>query len=44
MAQMWTAEHGTDRDDEVNLMVKGGNYGGDPVSRTAPRVQPGGPG
>lgn len=30
-AQMWTAEHGPDRDDEVNLMVKGGNYGWDPV-------------
>ena len=26
----WTAEHGPDRDDEVNLLRKGGNYGWDP--------------
>ena len=26
----WSAEHGPDRDDEVNLLRKGGNYGWDP--------------
>ncbi len=31
---MWTAEHGTDRDDEVNVMVAGGNYGWDPIPLT----------
>lgn len=30
-SQMFNAEHGTDRDDEINLMVPGGNYGWDPV-------------
>ncbi|MCY4422995.1 MAG: PQQ-dependent sugar dehydrogenase [Acidimicrobiaceae bacterium] len=25
--QMWSVEHGTDRDDEINLLVAGGNYG-----------------
>jgi hypothetical protein len=29
--EMWTAEHGPDRDDEVNLVVRGANYGWDPV-------------
>jgi glucose/arabinose dehydrogenase len=29
--QMWSAEHGPDRDDEVNLLAKGGNYGWNPV-------------
>ena len=29
--ELWTAEHGTDRDDEVNLVVRGANYGWDPV-------------
>ena len=29
--QMWSAEHGPDRDDEVNALVRGGNYGWDPV-------------
>ncbi|WP_270886394.1 PQQ-dependent sugar dehydrogenase [Pedococcus sp. 5OH_020] len=29
--QMWSVEHGPDRDDEVNLLVKGRNYGWDPV-------------
>jgi aldose sugar dehydrogenase len=29
--QMWTVEHGTNCDDEVNLAVGGGNYGWDPV-------------
>ena len=32
--QMWAAEHGPDIDDEINLLVKGGNYGWDPVSRS----------
>ncbi|QWC86338.1 PQQ-dependent sugar dehydrogenase [Nocardioidaceae bacterium] len=27
---LWSAEHGPDRDDEVNLLRKGGNYGWDP--------------
>jgi glucose/arabinose dehydrogenase len=30
-SEMWSAEHGTSRDDEVNLIVRGGNYGWDPV-------------
>lgn len=29
-------EHGTDRDDEVNLLVRGGNYGWDPVAPGSP--------
>jgi glucose/arabinose dehydrogenase len=29
--ELWSAEHGTDRDDEINLNVAGGNYGWDPV-------------
>jgi glucose/arabinose dehydrogenase len=28
---MWTVEHGPDRDDEVNVEQKGGNYGWNPV-------------
>ncbi len=28
---MWSAEHGPDRDDEVNVEVAGGNYGWNPV-------------
>ncbi len=28
---LWSAEHGPDRDDEVNLLVNGGNYGWNPV-------------
>jgi glucose/arabinose dehydrogenase len=28
---VWTAEHGPDRDDEVNLLRAGANYGWDPV-------------
>ncbi|QFG67493.1 PQQ-dependent sugar dehydrogenase [Ornithinimicrobium pratense] len=28
--QVWSAEHGPDVDDEVNLVVPGGNYGWDP--------------
>jgi glucose/arabinose dehydrogenase len=29
--EMWSVEHGTDRDDEVNRLVPGGNYGWDPI-------------
>lgn len=29
--EMWSVEHGTDRDDEVNLVERGANYGWDPV-------------
>ncbi|HET7476052.1 MAG TPA: PQQ-dependent sugar dehydrogenase [Dermatophilaceae bacterium] len=36
--QVWTAEHGPDRDDEVNLLAKGGNYGWDPVPGYNERV------
>ena len=28
--QLWSAEHGPDVDDEVNQLVRGGNYGWDP--------------
>ena len=28
--QMWSVEHGTGQDDEINLLVSGGNYGWDP--------------
>lgn len=28
--QMWAVEHGPDRDDEINRLVSGGNYGWDP--------------
>ncbi|XVX19360.1 PQQ-dependent sugar dehydrogenase [Actinomycetota bacterium] len=30
--QIWAAEHGPDRDDEVNIVRKGANYGWDPSS------------
>ena len=29
--EIWSVEHGPDRDDEVNLVVRGANYGWDPV-------------
>ncbi len=29
--ELWSVEHGSDRDDEVNLVVRGDNYGWDPV-------------
>ena len=29
--QMWSVEHGPDRDDEINRLFAGGNYGWDPV-------------
>jgi aldose sugar dehydrogenase len=28
---LWSIEHGSDRDDEINLVVAGGNYGWNPV-------------
>ena len=28
---LWSVEHGPDRDDEVNLLVSGGDYGWNPV-------------
>ena len=30
-SQMWAVEHGPNVDDEINLLVVGGNYGWDPV-------------
>jgi len=33
--ELWSAEHGPDRDDEVNLISAGTNYGWDPVPRTS---------
>ena len=30
-AAVWSAEHGPDRDDEVNLLTNGGDYGWNPV-------------
>ena len=29
--QMWSVEHGPDHDDEINLLISGGNYGWDPA-------------
>ena len=29
--QIWLVQHGPDHDDEINLLVAGGNYGWDPV-------------
>lgn len=29
--QLWSAEHGTDRDDEVNALSRGANFGWDPI-------------
>ena len=34
--QMWAIEQGTDRDDEVNLLSAGGNYGWDPKNPSDP--------
>ena len=31
LGQFWSVEHGPNRDDEVNLLENGGNYGWDPV-------------
>ncbi len=33
--QMWSVEQGSYRDDEVNVLVKGGNYGWNPVPRAS---------
>ena len=33
--RIWSAEHGSYRDDEVNALVRGGNYGWNPVPRRA---------
>ena len=30
-SQMWSVEHGPSRDDEINLLTSGGNYGWNPV-------------
>ena len=30
-SQMWSVEHGPSVDDEINLLIAGGNYGWDPV-------------
>ena len=30
-SQMWSVEHGPNHDDEINLLVSGGNYGWDPA-------------
>jgi glucose/arabinose dehydrogenase len=35
---MWTAEHGPDRDDEVNVLIAGANYGWNPVPGYNERV------
>ena len=35
-SQMWSVEHGPHRHDEVNLLVKGDNYGFDPVDPDRP--------
>ena len=32
--QMWSVEHGTNRDDEINLLAPGGNYGYAPQGHT----------
>ena len=32
-AEMWAVEHGPSRDDEINLIINGGNYGWDPEGR-----------
>ena len=36
--QMWLVEHGPDWDDEINLLVSGGNYGWDPSLPDSPTV------
>ena len=34
----WISEHGPDRDDEINRLIVGGNYGWDPVGPEGPTV------
>jgi glucose/arabinose dehydrogenase len=44
---LWSIEHGTYRDDEVNRLVSGGNYGYNPVpgyNESVPMTDPGLPG
>ena len=44
---LWSVEHGSDRDDEVNLLVNGGDYGWNPVpgyNESVPMTDPGLPG
>lgn len=31
VSELWSVEHGPDRDDEINQVIKGGNYGWNPV-------------
>jgi glucose/arabinose dehydrogenase len=38
-SQVWSAEHGPDVDDEVNLLARGANYGWDPVPGYNQNVQ-----
>ena len=37
-SQMWSVEHGPNVDDEINLLIEGGNYGWDPVPGYNERV------
>jgi aldose sugar dehydrogenase len=42
--EVWSAEHGTHRDDEINRLVAGANYGWDPVpgyDESTPMTKPG---
>ncbi len=44
---LWSVEHGSDRDDEVNLLVPGGDYGWNPVpgyDESVPMTDPSLPG
>jgi glucose/arabinose dehydrogenase len=44
---LWSVEHGSYRDDEVNRLVRGGNYGWNPVpgyNESVPMTDPGLPG
>ena len=40
-SQMWLVEHGPHAHDEVNLLVRGGNYGWDPTTETDIDNRPG---
>ncbi|MXW06925.1 MAG: PQQ-dependent sugar dehydrogenase [Gammaproteobacteria bacterium] len=37
--RMWAVEHGPDVDDEINLLIRGGNYGWDPASASSSYYQ-----